>query len=105
MPSAVTPCGKRATCNSGLMARAISAITSSLGRPMLPIVAPAWRLKLAMSKVSKSATRTLPMPIRTSVSRWTPPTPPMPAMATLLPRNAACSASVTQPMLRSNAWA
>ncbi len=52
---------------------------------------------------SKSEMLKAPMPIRARVSRCTPPTPPMSAMAMRLCRSACCSCSVTQPMLRSNA--
>jgi len=41
--------------SSGLMSLAIVAMTSAFGLPRLDTVAPAWRLKLTMSKTSKSA--------------------------------------------------
>ena len=85
------------------MSRASSIITSSFGRPSVLTVAPAWRLKLTRSKVSKSPTLKRPMPSRARVSRCRPPTPPRPAMATRLTRNASCSAGVSQPRLRENA--
>ena len=97
------PWSKRRIWSSGLIARAISASTSAFGRPIVAMMAPTWRLKLTRSKRSKSAMLKAPMPKRARVSRWTPPTPPMPAIATRLPRSACCSHSVTQPMLRSNA--
>ena len=46
--SSVTPSGSTSTSTSGLMARARSACTSALFRPMSPMSA-AWRLRLLSS--------------------------------------------------------
>jgi hypothetical protein len=80
------------------------AITSIFGKPRVDCMAPTWRLKLGKSNLSKSAMWKEPTPRRTRVIKCTPPTPPAPAMATRLPRRLACSASVTQPILRAKAW-
>ena len=101
--ASVTPSGNFVMLISGLMSRAISASTSTLLRPRVETVAPTWRLKLAVSKTSRSAILKLATPSRARVSRCTPPTPPMPAMATVLARSACCSKSVNQPRLRLNA--
>ena len=53
--SALTPRGTGAASSSGLMARAISAMTSTFGRPTDCRFAPTCRLKLCSSNRSKSA--------------------------------------------------
>ena len=51
----VTPSGKVLMRSVGLIASAISTITSSLGRLIVCVLAPYWRLKLWISNASNSA--------------------------------------------------
>jgi hypothetical protein len=59
---------------------------------------------LAGSKVSKSASRNRPTPIRARSTVTLPPMPPRPATATVAERSTCCSVRVTMPMFRPNDW-
>ena len=83
----------------------MAAIVGQLSRDEMKALAAYFSTLPWPNLLQKSARLKAPMPSRARASRWAPPTPPQPAMATRLPRSAVCSASVSQPTLRSKASA
>mmetsp|Transcript_34848 Transcript_34848/g.80837 ORF Transcript_34848/g.80837 Transcript_34848/m.80837 type:complete len:354 (-) Transcript_34848:86-1147(-) len=69
------------TLQSGLICATRSAMTSTLGRPTVPIKACSWRLVLLMQTSSKSTKVRPPKPVRARPSTTQEPTPPRPTTA------------------------
>lgn len=89
-------------CNSGLMSRSLSDITSVLGRPTVEQSASSCRFRLLSETLSESMIIIRPTPARAVISAAYAPTPPRPATTTVALFRACKASPPTSRAVRSS---